>query len=250
MRDLDSALPASPTRIVSSIACFERRALVAHVRGVDAAGIAGDAASTMSSGVAAYVPGTYCRPVENPTAPSAIARQTSDRIFVSSGIVGSRLSVPIAARRTVLWPMNVAKLTDGARLLDLGQRFADVERRAAAVAGHDRRHAHADEVLGARMIRQVVGVRVHVDESGRDDEVGGVDGLARASRGLTLPMAAIRPRGNRHVGLALRRAGSVHDTTADDGHVVPRSREGAWARVAGSRKTGTLTFLRRGQRKS
>ena len=64
----------------------------------------------MTSGVFAYVPGTYCRPVEKPTAPSAIARQTSDRIFASSGMVGRRLSEPMMALRTVLWPINVAKL--------------------------------------------------------------------------------------------------------------------------------------------
>jgi hypothetical protein len=48
------------------------------------------------------VPGTYCSPVENPTAPSAIAFQTSVFILFNSASVGSRRSVPITSRRTVL----------------------------------------------------------------------------------------------------------------------------------------------------
>ena len=116
------------------------------------------------------MPGTYCRPVENPTAPSAIARQTSDFIRSSSGMrrdaIGGahhRLADGVVAdeRREV---------DRGAGLTDPGQRLADVERRGAAVAGDDRRHAHADEVLGARMIGEIVGVRVHVDEAWRDDQ--------------------------------------------------------------------------------
>ena len=57
------------------------------------------------------MPGTYWRPVENPTAPSVIAFQTSPFILFISGIVGERSAVPITARRTVLWPKRVAKLT-------------------------------------------------------------------------------------------------------------------------------------------
>ena len=40
----------------------------------------------MISGVFEYVPGTYCRPVENPTAPSTIAFHTSDFIRLSVGL--------------------------------------------------------------------------------------------------------------------------------------------------------------------
>ncbi len=140
----------------------------------------------------AYVPGTYCSPVEKPTAPSAMARQTSDFIFASSATVASRLAVPMTARRTVLWPMSVAKLIATPACADLRQRVADVERGAAAVAGDDRRHAHADEVLGARRVGDVVGVRVDVDEAGRDHQPGGVDDLA-ASLLASAPMAAMRP---------------------------------------------------------
>ena len=58
----------------------------------------------------------------------------------------------------------------GAGALDVAERLADVERRAAAVAGDDRRDAHADEVLGERLLDEIVGVRVDVDEARRDDQ--------------------------------------------------------------------------------
>ncbi len=38
--------------------------------------------------------------------------QTSAFIFSSSPAVGGRFTLPITARRTVLWPINVAKFTD------------------------------------------------------------------------------------------------------------------------------------------
>ena len=136
----------------------------------------------------------------------------------------------------------------GARLLDLGQRFADVERRAAAVAGHDGRDAHADEVLGAGVLGQVVSVGVDVDESRCDDEVGGVDGLAPVAR-IDLADGGDSARGDRDVGLALRRTGAVHDSPADDDHVIPRSRDwslGKGGEEQNGEKTGTLTFFRRG----
>ena len=66
----------------------------------------------MISNDVAYTPGTYCRPVEKPTAPSAIAFHTSPRIFVSSDASGARSTLPRTALRTVLWPIRVAKLTD------------------------------------------------------------------------------------------------------------------------------------------
>ena len=69
-----------------------------------------------------------------------------------------------------------------AGLLDLCQRLADVERRATAVARHDGRDAHADEVLGARLLGQVVRVGVDVDEARGDDQAGGVDGFTRVPR--------------------------------------------------------------------
>ena len=70
---------------------------------------------------------------------------------------------------------------------------ADVGRGAAAVAGDDRGHAHADEVGRRRMIREVVGVRVDVDEAGRHDQVASVDRFCAPCEAGIGPIAAIRP---------------------------------------------------------
>ena len=84
----------------------------------------------------------------------------------------------------------------------------------AAVADDDRRHALAD--LGQHLRRgehDLVVVRVHVDESRRDDHSGGVDhlgtvlGQLRADRGDALAFDA-------HVGNEAGRAGAVDDRSA------------------------------------
>ena len=95
------------------------------------------------------------------------------------------------------------------------QRLADVERRAAAVAGDDRRHAHPDEVLGARMIGEIVGVGVDVDEAGRDDQAGRVDrpdarGARDRSRSATMRPSLIATSARRP-----RRAGAVDHLSAE-----------------------------------
>ena len=149
------------------------------------------------------------------------ARQTSDFIRLSSAMVGSRLAVPITSRRTVLWPMSVAKLTDAPRSFDIAASAlptSSAER--AAVAGDDGRDAHADEVLGAGMVGKIVGVGVDVDEAWRDDEPGRVDALARV---------ALRDRADGRdasvldgdVGAPRRRAGAIDDLAAGDHEVVP-----------------------------
>ena len=131
----------------------------------------------------------YCSPVEKPTAPSSIALTTSAFIRSSSSGVGARFALPITALRTVLWPMSVAKLIAGFAARICSSAGADLERRRSAVAGDDRRHAHADEVrrLGSR--RQIVRVRVDVDETGRDGEPARVD---RSRRALADPMGPTR----------------------------------------------------------
>ncbi len=71
---------------------------------------------------------------------------------------------------------------------------------------------------------EIVGVGVDVDESRCDDQIGGVDGLAAVAR-IDLADGGNSARGNRDVRPALRRAGAVHDSPADDDHVIPRSRD-------------------------
>ncbi len=67
----------------------------------------------------------------------------------------------------------------GTRLTDLGEGFADIQRGRTAVASDDRRDSHPDEVLGSRMIGQIVGMCVHVDEAWRDDQACRIDDLTR-----------------------------------------------------------------------
>ena len=69
----------------------------------------------------------------------------------------------------MLCPIRVAKLTAARVSRDPRQRRTDVERRAAAVPGNDRRHPHAHEVRGERTLGKLVSVCVHVDESRRDE---------------------------------------------------------------------------------
>ena len=189
----------------------------------------------MISGVFAYVPGTYCRPVEKPTAPSAIAlpdQRPHLRELRRSSAGGS--SVPMTALRTVLWPISVAKLTARRCRLMRGERLADVERRAAAVAGDDRRHAHADEVLGERLLREIVRVRVHVDEAGRDDQPRGVDHLARVLRARWCRSRRSVLDGSRRRRAAPARPIRRCTRAADDDEVVARGGWRAAAPVASS----------------
>ncbi len=108
-----------------------------------------------------------------------------------------------------------------ARSIDIAQGLPDIERRGSAVAGNDSRDAHADEVLGAGLLGKIVGVGVDVDEAWRDDEPGGIDGLACvALRDYTDSGNATVLHG--HIGAARSRAGAIHDLAACDHEVVPR----------------------------
>ena len=75
------------------------------------------------------------------------------------------------------------------------------------------------EVLRQRVRGQVVGMRVDVDESGRDHEARGVDDRDGGGRGQ------VADRGNPaladgHVGPPAGRPGPVHDDAAADQEVV------------------------------
>ena len=149
-----------------------------------------------------------------------MARHTSDFIFDELGNRRDRgWPCPSRRSRTVLWPMSVAKLTAAPACLIAGQRLPDVERRAAAVPRDDCRHAHPDEVLGARLVRQIVGVRVHVDESRRDHEPRRIDHVARR-RFPHRSDPTIRPSLDRHVRLPPGGARPIYDPAAADDDVV------------------------------
>ena len=101
-------------------------------------------------------------------------------------------------------------------MTDLVERLADVHRRAAAVAGDDRGHSHAQEILRPRLLRQIVRMGVDVDEPRRHDQAGGVDGPLRCGfLEIADPRDAAVP--DRHVGVKGPRAGAVdHGAVADE----------------------------------
>ncbi len=106
-------------------------------------------------------------------------------------------------------------------LLDRRQRLADVKRRRTAVARDDGRDSHADEVVGARLLDEVVGVRMHVDEAGCDDETGGVDDVARVELRERADLDdASGP--DRHVGPPRGSTGAVDDLSAGNQQVIAR----------------------------
>ena len=63
--------------------------------------------------------------------------------------------------------------------LYLAQKIAYVEAGAAAIARHQGRDAHANEVLGLRVAVNILGVGVNIDEARRDDLVFRVNVLLR-----------------------------------------------------------------------
>ena len=81
----------------------------------------------------------------------------------------------------------------GGRVTYSRQRLRHVGRRASAVAGDDRGHAHVDEVRRGRVIREVVGMRVDVDEARRHDEIASVDASRAPAMPQSVPIAAMRP---------------------------------------------------------
>ena len=94
----------------------------------------------------------------------------------------SRSSRPASSSSTSL-PRTVARWA---------LQFALVRPGRVAFAEHLRRHALADLALGVAVFEQdVIGVRVHVDEAGRDDQALGVDLAALAGPG-TRPTATMR----------------------------------------------------------
>jgi hypothetical protein len=83
-------------------------------------------------------------------------------------------------------------------------QLADPRAGRRAFAQHLGRHPLANLALGQTVLEQdVVGVRVHVDEAGRDDQPGGIDLLGR---------------------LARRHAAHGDDLTARHGHIAGKPR--------------------------
>ena len=198
---------------------FERRSLVAHVGGVDAAVVAGDACQLddlrrMRVGarhvlearreshraVGHRPPDERLHPVELGDRREAIGRAHD---LAAHGVVADERG----------------EVHRRAGLLDRRQRLADIECRRAAITGNDSRDAHADEVLGARVIDEVIGVGVDVDEARRDDEPRSVNDLARVELGdrANLGDAA---RLDRDVSPASRSAGAIDDLPAGNQQVI------------------------------
>ncbi len=200
---------------------LERRPLVAHVRGVDAALVAGNARQlddlarlrvgarhVLQAGRESH------RPVRH--------RAPDERLHpVELGDRGVAVRRPhhFAAHRVVTDERR--EVHRRASLLDRRQRLADVERGRAAIARDDGRDAHADEVLGARLLDEVVGVGVDVDEAWRDDEPRGVNHLARVELRERADLDdASGP--DRDVSPPRGRAGAVDDLPAGNQQVIAR----------------------------
>jgi hypothetical protein len=101
-------------------------AFVAHVAGVDAAARRRRLRQRDHFRGVRIRPGTYCRPVEKPTAPSRMPRSTSACIFAISSGVARRFAAPITSRRTVLWPISVATFNPRPSLSSLSNHCATV----------------------------------------------------------------------------------------------------------------------------
>src|SRR5262245_32097144 len=67
-------------------------------------------------------------------------------------------------------------------VLDLTEELPNVGNRAAAVAGDQRSHAHADEVLSSGKTINRLDVSVHIDETGRDDLSFSIDNVGGGAR--------------------------------------------------------------------
>ena len=92
----------------------------------------------------------------------------------------------------------------------------------AAVATHDRGHTlGCFEVQGGVVQQRHVVVGVDVDEAGGDREAGHVDHARRLA--IDGPDRRDASAGDRDIGLALRRAGTVDDVAAADEYVVSRA---------------------------
>ena len=115
--------------------------------------------------------------------------------------------------------MSVAKLTDAPACsiaVSASPTSSADEPQLPATIGRD---PHADEVLGARLLGEVVGVGVDVDEPRRDDEPGGVDHVTRVElrERADLDDASVL---DRDVRPPRRRAGAIDDLAAGNQQVI------------------------------
>ncbi len=200
---------------------FERGALVAHVGGVHAALVAGDARELDDLprlGIGAWHVLQAGRETHG-----AVRHSAPDERLHPVELGNRRVAVRgphhVTTHRVV--PDERREVHRRADLFDRGQRLPDIERRRSAVSGHDGRDTHADEVLAPRLVDEVVGVGVDVDETRCDDEAGSVDHLPRVDlrdgadrRDAPGFDGDIRPPG--------RSAGAVDDLTASDQQVISR----------------------------
>ena len=173
----------------------------------------------MSSSVEAKLLGVYSRPEDRPRAPPAMASATSALIRSSSAADGRPVGVAHGRGPDRPVPDEGRVIERGPRLLDRGQEAGDVlpirgqavllgerfahlgglfvrqrERRAAALAADERRHALPDGALGPGIDEQAdIGVVVDVDEAGRDGEAVGLDRRPRPAKRAIRPIARIRP---------------------------------------------------------
>ncbi len=169
MRDLNGALRRLPHRDRLGHRFVDRRALVAHVRRIDAARRARDLRELDDLRGLGVGPRDVLQSGREPHRARAhrVADQPPHLLQLRR-----RRRPPLAShdRGADAVVADQRRVVDGhLRRANLRERRTDIDRRSAAVAGDDRRHAHPDEIFGERPIGHFVGVRVNVDEAGRDD---------------------------------------------------------------------------------
>ena len=142
----------------------------------------------------------------------------------SSSGVGARSTVPMTARRTLPWPMRSATFGPTPRFSSAARCAARSMRPAAVGIGDDGRDALREErlaLLKAFACQPLGGVGMDVDETGRNDAVGGVD----RPNGLRLGDSADRAdrtdssAGNADVGAEPGIARAVEHPAATDQQV-------------------------------
>ncbi len=104
------------------------------------------------------------------------------------------------------------------RRLDLAEKPFEIQRRAPAVARHHRRDSHPHKILRPRHLRQLVRVRMHVNETRRHHQAPRLDFLLRLPVHLAHPHDA--PRANSNVGKPGRIARPIHPPPVPNHQVV------------------------------
>ena len=234
MRDLDA--PAGHLADADGFGdgLLELGSLVAHVRGVNAAGVRGHPGKVDDLRHAGVGAGHVLKTGREPD--GAVGHRLPDE-RLHAGHLGD-------LGRAVLGSHDGAAhgvVADERREIDGGgafpqrrQRRPDVQRGSAAIAGDDRGHAHPREVGGGGPIDQAVGMGMDVDEAGGDSQAGRVDDLGGLRPGNPPDRRNLSVLDG-HVGDGAGAARAIDDRAAGNEKVVSRGLPGVDSGGGGER---------------